>query len=126
MFDRIEMGRTSREYVPYEKTVQEHKAPTDDSVRLYGEMHRRCREELVRTLKSEGNEMRWALAVFADILTLGWVVQAEVRVNGAPLRFSWNVGVDAGDREIMMGLYQELANRLAKQMIHDLLPKMRP
>jgi hypothetical protein len=125
MFDRIQVGgRTNREYVPYEKAVHEHKAPTDDSVRLYGEMQRRCREELVRTLKTEGNTLKASMAVFYDVLTLGWVVQAEVTINGNRLAFSWQTERDAGDREIVMGLYQEVANRIAKQMIQDLLPHL--
>lgn len=121
MFDRITVGRTHREYIPYEKAVHEHRAPTDDSMRLYGEMQRQVREELVKSLRSGDNEMRWALAIFHDMMTMGWRVQAEVVVNGHVMRFSWGMEMDASDDQVVRQLHHELATKLAEQMIRDFM-----
>jgi hypothetical protein len=52
----IDQGR--KEYVPYEKTVHEHRAPTDQSVSLLNEMQKKAEENLIRTIKVEENTLK--------------------------------------------------------------------
>lgn len=58
MFDTI--NRTQREYVPYTKevNVHEHRAPTDDSVRLMNEMTDKATKNIVDRLIIDSNELK--------------------------------------------------------------------
>jgi hypothetical protein len=49
MFNRYYSNNHSTEYVPYAKTVtvNEHKAATDESIRIYGEMVDKARQNLL-------------------------------------------------------------------------------
>jgi hypothetical protein len=41
--------------VPYEKTVHEHRAPTDKSVQLLNEMQEKATQNIIETIRLEGN-----------------------------------------------------------------------
>ena len=44
-----------REYVPYEKSVTEHRAPTDDSIRIINEMEQKIKQNLLGKLVIKQN-----------------------------------------------------------------------
>jgi hypothetical protein len=46
------------EYVPYEKTVHEHKAPTDESIKLLNEMQEKARHNILATMELESNVLK--------------------------------------------------------------------
>jgi hypothetical protein len=57
MFDTKEYHTHNTEYKPYEKLVVEKKAPTDDSIRLYGELLEKAYGSILSKFKCEGNTL---------------------------------------------------------------------
>lgn len=64
MFDTY--GVQDTQYVPYAKTVNEHKAPTDDSIKLYGEFIEKARTELVERGRCCSNEVNVTYNIYRD------------------------------------------------------------
>ena len=55
MLKNIHIHQQRTVHVPYEKTVHEHRAPTDDSIRLYKEMVEKAEEEVLGRIEIKNN-----------------------------------------------------------------------
>lgn len=82
MFDRIIVSRPKTEYVPYEKTIVEKKAPTEESIRLLNEMQTEARKNIVKSITVEDNTFKYHISLFANTLTLGHTAIFKYSVNG--------------------------------------------
>ena len=51
---------------PYEKTVTEIKAPTDDSIRLWNEMLNKARKSLIQDCSLKNNKINLSAALFEN------------------------------------------------------------
>jgi Trm5-related predicted tRNA methylase len=51
MFDRIVVNETRTEHVPYEKTITEIKAPTDESIKLYKEIREKAYDSILQSFE---------------------------------------------------------------------------
>lgn len=65
MFDTYSVHQQDR-LVPYAKTVNEYKAPTDDSIKLYGDFLQKAREELVEKGRFCSNEVNVTYSIYRD------------------------------------------------------------
>lgn len=66
MFDRYEIKGT--EYVPYEKsvTINEHRAPTDESIKIFNEIKAKAYESIIDTIVINDNLVNIAGQVWRD------------------------------------------------------------
>lgn len=88
MFNKTILVAGRTEYVPYEKsvTVHEHKAPTDDSIKLYEEIKEKAYNSIIRTLKSGDNELvKYDAIVYKDMYTFDTIVKFRIILNGAEI-----------------------------------------
>lgn len=58
--------RETTRLVPYEKTVHEHRAPTDESIKLLREMEEKSRKQIACALVAENNIVNGAVVQFYD------------------------------------------------------------
>jgi type I restriction-modification system DNA methylase subunit len=67
MFDKYyqQRGKTT-EYIPYEKkvTINEHRAPTDESVKLLSEFKEKAKESLIREIIINDNNLEGCILLF--------------------------------------------------------------
>lgn len=80
MFDTY--YRQEDRLVPYTKTVHEHKAPTDDSIKLYGEFLERARTDLVERGKCCSNEVNVTYNIYRDNLNNNTCCYYNLVING--------------------------------------------
>lgn len=82
MFDRtiIQQGRT--EYVPYEKTVIEKRAPTDDSIRIYEEVKEKAFKSIIDTIEVNDNSFNVKVITYDDQLSMSRVCKFVFTING--------------------------------------------
>lgn len=68
--------------VPYEKTVHEHKAPTDDSIKLLNEMQEKARLSLIDQIHLTNNNLHIEVRVYTDYFAFGNVADVAFVLNG--------------------------------------------
>lgn len=92
------MKNTTTVYVPFEKTVREYKAPTDESIRLLNEMQEKAQQNIINTVLIDENNIKGISIYFQDeIITnkikyfLRFILNGkEYSVNGQISRDEWN------------------------------------
>lgn len=69
--------------MPREVTINENRAPTDESVRLLNEMQQKAQENIVQTIKVEGNEVNGLIMLLRSGRTLlGYEYILKFTLNG--------------------------------------------
>ena len=66
MFDNYTTGKSHTEYVPYDKTITEKRAPTDDSIRLANEYKDKILNDLMGSAVLNNNEFNCAISVYQN------------------------------------------------------------
>lgn len=86
MFDTHIHNR--REAPRYPQEVHEHRAPTDDSIRLYAEMEQKARDSIILAISSKTNGFKYKAAIFDDqahmrlLMSIWfWLNESEHRVQ---------------------------------------------
>jgi len=72
---------------PQKVTVNEHKAPTDDSVRIYDEMIQKAKNQIIDTYKVEDNELNGCVILSRSHKCLGCVASYKFSLNGEEYTF---------------------------------------
>lgn len=82
MFNKTLVFPRSTEYVPYEKTIIEKRAPTDDSIRIYDEMKDKVRKSIIDTIEINDNSFNVKAIAFNDFSTMEIVCSYAFTING--------------------------------------------
>ena len=120
MFDRTVIQKaTESRLVPYEKTVHEHRAPTDDSIRIYEETLQKAEDRLLSVVTLGDNKLKGSIAVFEDMLNLGTHVNYRFTLNGEEFTGSKKLKDSAGwdmSTTVHM-LIEEIAHGIAETLV---------
>lgn len=81
MFNRINVTNSKTEYIPYEKTIIEKRAPTDESVRLLLELQK---EAKLNTLHNQNiyNEFKCEFSIIEDVYSYKKELVYKFFING--------------------------------------------
>jgi len=79
MFDTY-VTRSTKEYVPYVK--EEKRAPTDDSIRLYGEMLDKARTSILRSMRTQEGTIDFSGFAYRDILLGEIILMVKLVLSG--------------------------------------------
>lgn len=122
-----------KEPVPYEKTVIEKRAPTDDSVRIYAEFKEKAFASILDTIKTDNNVLSVAAITFQDFESFGAKCRYSVTLNGLKIEKTIpikdfilkNPEVDMPAkqqvlREILKDVSEEIATRVCEEMFKEL------
>jgi hypothetical protein len=82
MFDRTYVLPHRTEYVPYEKTTIEKRAPTDDSIRIYEEIKGKAYKSILDTIEINDNSFNVKAIVYDEMLTMERVCKFSFTLNG--------------------------------------------
>lgn len=110
--------------VPYEKTVHEHKAPTDDSIKLLREMEEKSRKQIACALVAEENVVNGAVVQFHDAHDrFEKVCYVSFKLNGQQMEFK--VPLDARVMMAKVDAIDILYKALSHSITADLLKRSR-
>ena len=84
MFDTY-VTRSTKEYVPYVK--EEKRAPTDDSIRLYGEMMEKAYASILRSMKTQEGTIDFSGFVYRDIPLGEIILMVKLVLSGKTFEF---------------------------------------
>ena len=104
------------------QTVTHHRAPTDDSIRLYDEMLDKARNEIVGKLKVENNIASFkavAFEVFQDEKT---VCKYEVVINGHVI--SKSVEVCRWEHDSVQKVVEHVARSISNHLTEKIMEKL--
>lgn len=123
MFNSIHVHESGPTYVT--KTVHEHRAPTDDSVRLLNELTIKARENLVATFSTSNNVLQATWARHQDELMGQDKYFCKFVLNGRAHQIYIDVEDTGMQGDGIEVLYEKLCNRLASELMLPLLAEIR-
>ncbi|MGD9161254.1 MAG: hypothetical protein PVG39_22770, partial [Desulfobacteraceae bacterium] len=126
MFDKILVQRSSREYVPYEKTVIEKRAPTDDSIRLYKEMEDKVRKSVIDSIviDDEGTGLKIAAVLYEDFTNETSVCDWRINFNNGIIYDRFRVPMDwkfGSKHDLLNKVYDELGKQIAAGLMKGMV-----
>lgn len=74
--------QTGTEYVPYEKTVIEKRAPTDESIKLYKEMKEKAYSSILGTIELQDNILNVNGILYEEYISMDKVCKYRLMLNG--------------------------------------------
>lgn len=81
MFDTyLNPQRTQTQFVTRE--VHEHRAPTDESVKLLREMEQKARDQITKSIRLESNNLKANIYQYLDPLSMDKVYRIVADING--------------------------------------------
>lgn len=126
MFD-IHAHRHVTERVHESVTVHEHRAPTDESVRLLREMEQAARDKVVQAIRLENAPIDCVVHAQDNAMNGDRDFCVFVRVNGKRIevRRSFNL-LDATVEKVANGLLAAVSKRIAEELLAPAFGRLAP
>jgi len=123
MFDKYQIGRTVTQYVPYEKEVNEHRAPTDESIKLYEEIKEKAYDSILNSISINNNTINLSAIVCKDPCDYKTFVRYKLRVNDAEMIGEVKLKQDFtfDKTEIIKNIFEDLSKSLVENLLKNLL-----
>jgi hypothetical protein len=114
---------TETRLVPYEKTVHEHRAPTDESIKLYGEYADRAYDSVLETIRAVSSFGEIEAKIWKDYRTTKIICGFSFNVNGKKL--TGKVEVDEypikNNHELIKKVYDEVSHEITSILIGSVI-----
>jgi len=81
-FDTYRLGRNTETYIPYEKSVKEIRAPTDESIRIYEEMKEKAFKSILDTVVTTDNIVNYKYQIYKDVYSFNTILYFSISLNG--------------------------------------------
>lgn len=123
MFDRYNI-RTGGSNGPSKIDVTEHKAPTDESIRLFGEFKEKARSQIIEEIEVANNLVSGSVTLFYEAEYMRKLAYYKFSINGVEYTGKQHVGekysgsVSYNDRREAVGL---LANAMVSEIVVGIL-----
>lgn len=117
MFDRVTVipGRTVTQFVTRE--IHEHRAPTDESVRLLREMEAKAEGEVDRRVRLEANGFEAVVDVAEDMVARETLLDCRFLLNGQRHKVRVAIGRQEGPETAAQKLRDTVAVEIAGQIM---------
>ncbi len=127
MFDRITVTPTRSETQFVTREVHEHRAPTDESVRLLGEMQEKAEAKLIKSVAVESNNFNCVVQIWREITSDRLKSRAIFDLNGRKMTAEEDVsGIDRDDTEkLVIKLRDAMAAKIANECLSGPLRKLK-
>jgi hypothetical protein len=103
-------------YVPFEKTVKEYRAATDESIRLLNEMQQRAEENIIKKIEINGNDLRAvALAYHFSPMDNNYVFDCKFILNSK--EYFFREKIDKRDLRVRNVESEEFAKEYVKELV---------
>lgn len=97
MFNKNFHGYDNRTIVEFPKTIEinEHKAPTDDSIRLAKEFYEKAQKDIIKTIKVDNNIVKGECYIINSGFALSDItIYYKLQINGKDYNFKETVKYD--------------------------------
>lgn len=126
MFDTYIKREKQTEYVPYEKKVTIHRAPTDESVKLYEEFKKKAYDSILDSISINNNILNFSAIVYRDPYSYKTSVRYKILVNGREMTGEVELkhGYDypTVDRSTaVQKIFEDLAESLTLKLLTNML-----
>ena len=127
MFDTFINKLERTKYVPYEKEVHHHHAPTDESVKLLNEMQKAALDNIVKTFNVNDNTVN-AVVVYlinrADFNGLNFIAKftfngKEYKLEGEILRIELIESNKYGSEKVAVTLAKALCLKIVENVLNN-------
>lgn len=100
-------------------TIHEHRAVTDDSIRIYKELLEKSQRDIVDTIELKNNTIDLAAVIFKDHLTTKTICRYRVILNGAEIEGEIKVVSYSfsNKRKVIGQILEKVAQSLAKDLV---------
>lgn len=115
MFDTYQLGRPRTEYVTRE--VVEHRAPTDESVRLLKEMEQAAEAKRTAAMQMAGNTFNGVIEQFETFADDTVTLRAVFDLNGVRLSASVTEPRHEGAEDLLKKLHEKVAAKVATEVL---------
>lgn len=106
------------EYVTREVTVHEHRAPTDESVRLLKEMETAARDKIDQSIRLDGNGFECVVEIMLDNMSDQRIARAVFVLNGKRMDAEARVSRREDSPATLAGALRDaVAQRLAAEIL---------
>ena len=86
MFNRYEL-KSGPSHTSANVRIDEHRAPTDESIKILADMQKQAQESLVDAYILEDNEVNGSVFMFRDPMTSEYRMHVQFRINGKKYKF---------------------------------------
>ena len=118
MFDTyLSPQRTQTQYVT--KEVHEHRAPTDESVRLLREMEQKAKDQVIKSIQLEPNHLNANVYLYADPMSFNHMFRVVFDINGHSYVSEIAIPEDAPDSVVVQKLHQGISDVIAQKILED-------
>ncbi len=121
MFDTYHTGTVRETAVPYARTITEHKAPTDDSIRLYHEFVQKAQKSTIDSFKISNTVIDIAVTVSQNWASVGEIILYKCSLNGEEIFGKINTNCRFESREEVTQLVvEDISTTIARYMFKHL------
>lgn len=119
MFDTANyITPTKTEYVT--RTVHEHRAPTDESVKLLSEMERKAQDKIEKTVRLETNSLKAVLHHMTEPMNLDVIYVIQLNLNGNRHKCTIQVDSYKSKEERIQQIVKEYSEFIAREVLKDI------
>lgn len=119
MFDTFIAPRRT-EYVTRNVNVTEHRAPTDESVRLLKEMEQAADAKRIASMQMEGNSFNGVVEIFETCHDDMIHARAVFNINGHRMTATASEHSTIERAALLASLHEKVANRIASEILIDM------
>lgn len=104
-------------------TINEKRAPTDESVKLLREMEQAAKDNIVHTLKLEKNGFEAVVHFAISALDLNYMGKAIFDLNGKRMVVEESISQYQGPKALVQALMKKISERIAEEVLQHAFDK---
>lgn len=118
----VPVVHTRDRMVPYEKTVIEKRAPTDESIKIYDEMLEKAKGSLIDAFAINDNILNIKVGIFFEVIKGEYLCMYTLIINGNEIsdRFSLDDYNGSNKMEFVEKLYKHACKHIAVMVAKEL------
>lgn len=106
------------EYIPYEKSITIHNAPTEASVKLYSEFKQKAYDSVLETLTINDNSINLNAIIYKEYSSMQYYCSYIIKINGKEFRNKIELGnMMTTKDEVLPLIYKELSEKLVSNFL---------
>lgn len=122
MFDHYHLANITRP--PEHTTITEHRAPTDDSVRLLAEMQRAAERKVIEAVRVTDTPVECVIHVREDFMNQKTTYMAVFKVGGSKMTATYDALPDDDKDKVAIGIRDAVAKEIANRLVSGAMPQM--
>lgn len=123
MLNSYHIHSHATEYIPFEKTVKEIKAPTDESIKLYEEIKQKAYESILDSIIINNNTFNCKAEIVKDWQSYSNICYYEFTLNNKKIKGKIIVDSLLEKEDWIKKIYEEASNQMAYELLNVITKK---